>query len=187
MTPTDRDEFRRMLANALQPLQEQIDAIKIPLAGELDALKQRDEKHSGQHKLVLGEVIPRIVSEVEKTRVSDLAAIAEAVKKLADVANETTERQARTDQNVAIIVRQVQAAVVQVSNGRSTSIRPASLVAAESSVRTETAQSLMQVDVTTANKQTAAMATWQKRITTPLLILVPVLIEIIRQIFLPHH
>lgn len=186
MSPADRDELRIMLRNAIQPLQEQIDAIKIPLAGEIDALRQRGDKLSGQQRAVLVETLPKIVSEVERTRVADLAAIAAAVQKLVEVSNDTVERGARTDQNVALILRQNQAATVPVTTDRVTSIRPASLVAAESSVRTETATAMMQVDVTAAGKQTAAAVTWQKRVVTPLLVLVPVLVEVYRQLF-PHH
>lgn len=185
MTPADRDEFRRMLASALQPMQEQIDAIKIPLAAELEELKGRTAKLSGQHRQVLGELIPKIVTKAEEDRTSDLSAVVTAMQRLLDMTNAASERQARTEENVALILRQNQAAVVHVSDGRSVSIKPASLIAAESSVRTETATGLMQVDVTSTKKETAALTTWQKRVTTPLLVLVPVLIEIYRQLF--HH
>ncbi len=194
MSPADREEFRRMLANALQPMQEEIDAIRRadyeavvdPLKQEIAKLKAKDEKHSGQHKLALGG-LQTFKVENEETRAADLGAIAKAMNNLIEISKETVERQARTEQNVAEIKKQSTAAQFHETDAaKGTSVRPASVVAAENAIANTTATKVMAVDVKSAGESTAAMQKWQKRVTTPLLVVVPILVEVYRQLF-PHH
>jgi hypothetical protein len=107
VSPADRDEFRRMLALALQPMQEQIDALKLGtqrdsvikgLRAEIADLQAVDRKHSGQHKQVTTELLPRMKSEVDLARGSDLSAIALAYERLAHVALDSNERLARLEE-----------------------------------------------------------------------------------------
>lgn len=192
MTPADKEEFRRMLVNALQPLQDEIDSLKRSAAresvidelrSEITALKEVDRKHSGQHRLVTGELLPRMVNDVERTRAGDLAAFGQAIAKLVDVTNETVLRQARaderaqrTEEKVERILKQNEAALVQQTDERGTiSIKPASLVAAETTRE-------MQRDVAAVGENARAVDNWQKRVTTPLLVIIPLIFEIIRQL-----
>jgi hypothetical protein len=173
MTPADRDELARMIARALAPLREQIDAIQPSVDREIERLKARDAKHSGEHRFVTAELVPAVASKAE----ADTRAIVGALGQVVTVVNEIAERQARTDQSVGVILKQTQAAQIQVIDKSGTvSIRPASMVAAEASTRTE------QATAEAAKQQLA----WQRRAAS-LLVVATLVGEVLRAVFFPHH
>ena len=178
-------------ARLIAPMERRLDVRFKALEKTDEALKESDAKRSGQHKLVTREILPRALSDSKAEREGENAGIATALNNFAGVVETLTAKVEAMESNMQ------PRAVVALPDGKGgRSIRPASLVAAESSVRTENKQdSLAKVildsalDTTKAKDSSAAAQTWQKRVTTPLIIAVPVIVAVVREVWplvFPH-
>jgi hypothetical protein len=139
MTPGEQNLMRMIL-------REEIDTAITPVREDLAKLTERtsklektdaeiQKKVSGQHRAVTKEIIPQLQSAAEDARRGDMAGVGDAFNKivyvLADMGDSIAQMRAEMQPR----------AVVELPDGKGgTSVRPASLVAAESSVRTENRQ-----------------------------------------------
>ncbi len=121
MTPAELQLMRMMLREEIEPVREDVRK----LSDRTTRLEAKSGQLSGQQRAVTKQMLPQLASSVEDSRRGDAAGMSAAFNRLADaVAEIRADMQPR--------------AVVELSDGRGgKSIRPASLVAAESSVRTE--------------------------------------------------
>jgi hypothetical protein len=135
MTPAELNLMRMML-------REEIDGAISPVRADLAKLTERttkleetDRKHSGQHRAVTKEIIPQLKSAAEESQRGTTAGIADAFNKMVHVVSDLGDAVARVEAGLQ------PRALVELPDGKGgTSVRPASLVAAESSVRTENKQ-----------------------------------------------
>lgn len=184
MTPRELDLMRQMLREEIEPVRNQV----ADLATRTKALEEADKtfktKLSGQHRAVTKELIPQLRSEAEAIRKGDMGAVADAFNRMGHVVADLAETASRIEQNS-------NRSLVELPDGKGgTSVRPASLVAAESSVRAENNQAGLAkvvlgaaIDTTTAKDTAASVKVWQKRVTTPILVLMPIAVELVHQLW----
>lgn len=187
MTKGELDLMRAMLREELEPVKEE----QAAQGRRISDLEKAKRTHSGQIAAVKTQDIARLQSEAKLDRKGDNEAIGVAFDRMAIFVNDIAE-------NVSTIKEQLQPrSIVELPDGRGgTSVRPASVVAAESSVRTENKQEGIAkvvldtaLDATKAVTNSASVQKWQKRITTPLLVATPVLVELVHQVWpyiFPH-
>lgn len=137
------DERKAFIKDVVDVLEARvIRPLEVRLDRRLTELEKKDSQRSGQHHAVTTEIVPRAVSEMKAARDGDNAGIAAAVNSLGRTLTEVAQRTERIEAELQ------PRATVELPDGKGgKSIRPASLVAAESSVRTENKQEII------ANKQ----------------------------------
>lgn len=179
---------RDAVTQGIQPVRDELEE----LAKRTRALEDAKRKHSGEVQAITKVAIPQMQSEADRIRKGDMGAVADAFDKMAHVVNDVAD-------NVAAMRTEIQPrAVVSLQDGKGgTSVRPASLVAAESSIRTENKQDGMAkvvldvaLDTADAKKDSADAKKWQKRVTTPLIVATPIVVAIVREVWpliFPHQ
>lgn len=168
MTPREIELLRVMLREEVTIAIAPVKAELADLGERTKKLEDAKRKHSGEVHAITRVAIPQMQSEAERIRRGDMGGIADAFDKMVHVVNDVAD-------NVSAMRTELQPrATLALPDGKGgTSIRPASLVAAESSVRTEVKQdgiAKVVVDAaidTTKAKNDAASA--KKRITVTMI------------------
>lgn len=171
MTPRELElvgaMVRDAVTSAVAPLREEV----ADIAKRTKSLEQKDAKHSGQFRAVTKEVIPRALSESKHEIDGANAGIADTLTRFGLVLNDMGDTIAEVRTDVSTIKDQIQPrATMELTDGKKTSIKPASIVAAESSLRTEDTTNqiqgqakALQVGVDRSDTQSLAAAKWAKR------------------------
>jgi len=144
MTPGEMQLMREMLREEIQPVREE----QVEQGKRIKALEDAKRSHSMRVRAITTEQIPLAKSEARLERKGDNEAIGVAFDRMAAFMNDLAETAARIE------VKQSPVTVTLSDGTGRTSERPASLVAAESSVRTENTTN--QIQGTTAAIQVAA-------------------------------
>jgi hypothetical protein len=130
VSPQDKAEIARLIAQAVQPLQDQI-----------DAQKAVDRRHSGQHRNLATDI--RASRSDVTTRVDD-----------------TVQALAHRDQQLITALNEVRASVSRLESQSIPPVAEASHGAKKAAVNAELAANMVRVDVDQAKQATTKQLKW---------------------------